>query len=94
MAKTCLCHWTILTDDEAEDENTDLLSPPKNYITFEIYYGGEHSHEIKSIVDTTMPLTNEEFNYAIKEYSDFYGIPIPPDIDNIIHNFTLIKRRI
>lgn len=94
MDKTCLCHWTILTDDEAEDENTDLLNPPKNYITFEIYYGGEHSHEIKNIIDTTTPLTNEELIDVIKEYSDFYGVPVPPDVNSIVNNFTFIQRRL
>lgn len=94
MLETCEYEWSVISDEEAEDEVTDLLSPPKNFITFEIYHSEERSHEIKSILDTTIPLTNEEFSDAIKEYSDFYGVPIPPDIDNIINNFTFIQRRI
>lgn len=94
MSETCEYQWTILTDEEAEDEITDLLSPPNNFITFEIYHEGERSHEIKRILNTTIPLTDEEFSDAIQEYSDFYGVPVPPDIDSIIHNFTFIQRRI
>ncbi len=68
MDKTVAYTWSL--DDP--DTVTDLLSPVKDFVMFNIWHVGDKSHEIDSVGVSTINLSPERLKEEITEYYQMY----------------------
>ncbi len=83
MANTCFYEMSIIDDDE----NFDLLRPPKEKIIFEIYHGDDPDLEHKIIRIVSYPdfLSMWELTEAIMDYCKMYLTDDPAEIQKTLH---------
>jgi len=85
MDKTVAYTWSL--DDP--DTVTDLLSPVKDFVMFNIWHVGDKSHEIDSVGVSTINLSPERLKEEITEYYQMYHTNEPELLEDCFNRLGL-----